>query len=73
MELGFGGQKCCGSLVLMDEFSVLYRVSCQRELSVPQVRGTQGGGTFWDLRFRRNFQDWQVTALEIARFTPKPM
>lgn len=29
-----------------------------------QIRGTQGGETFWDLNFRRAFNGWEVGELQ---------
>lgn len=33
-------------------------------LFIKLERGTQGDETFWDVRFRRNFQDWEVTKFQ---------
>lgn len=50
--------------LIKDEFLSFYRISCQREAVVQQIRGTHGEETFWDLRFRRAFQDWEVNEFE---------
>lgn len=47
-----------------DEFPSIYTVSCQRELTVQQIRVMQGGEIFCDLSFRRNFHDWEVTEFQ---------
>lgn len=51
----------CGKLILKEEFQSLYSISCQRDLTIQQIRRSHGGKTFWDLRFRRDFQDWEVS------------
>ncbi|KAH0653212.1 hypothetical protein KY289_030890 [Solanum tuberosum] len=60
-ELVFGGKS---GVVLKDDFPVFYKTSCQRELFVQQVRGTKGDFGVWGLRFRRNFQYWEVNELK---------
>lgn len=45
-------------MLLKDEFLSIYRVSCQREAVVQHMRGTQGEEMFWDLRLRKDFQDF---------------
>lgn len=60
----FWGHRWCGDNLLKDDFPSLHRISCQRELTIHQFRGTQGGETFWDLSFRRGFNDCKVTEFQ---------
>lgn len=59
-----GGHSWWGNFLLRDEYQRLYLISHQRDLTIQQIRWTQGGEMFWDLRFRRNFQDREVSEFQ---------
>lgn len=50
----------CGDNLLKIEFQSLFWISCQRDLTIQQIRRTLSSDL---LRFRRDFHDWEVTEL----------
>lgn len=55
-KISFLGHRWYRESKLRFSFPNLYRLSCQRELTVQQICGTHGG-VRWGLRFRRNIQN----------------
>lgn len=45
-RISFWGHIWCGNMALKDDFLSIYRISCQREAVVHQIRGTQGEEAF---------------------------
>lgn len=59
-RIKFWVHKWCGENELRETFPNLYRVSCLRDMTVQQIFRSHGGVLHWDLRFRRNLQDWEM-------------
>lgn len=49
-----------GGRELREVFPNIYRVFCQREMTVQQIRMSHKGVIHWDLRFKRNLQEWEM-------------
>lgn len=47
------------------------RISCQKEMSVPQLCSLQGGEEHWNLRFRRTLHDWSTQFQSLVQFKIK--
>lgn len=52
----FGKDKWLGETPLREEFPCMHLVATPPDLSIAQNRS----GSTWDLRFRRNMQDWEM-------------
>jgi len=59
-SISFWTHKWCGEDELWEVFPNIYRVSCQREMTVHQVSRSHEEEVHWDLRFRTNLQDWEL-------------
>lgn len=53
-----------GDMSLKVEFPSFYWISCQREAVGNRCPRGEAEVTFWDLRFRRAIQDWEVNEFE---------
>ena len=58
----------CGSRLLKDRFPMLFECSCDRDahIDVLYTRRSGGASREWNLRFCRDFNDWEVD--EVAAF-----